>query len=90
MHVISFIIPLASIAVIIESPKSPGLSALFSSDERLTDSEDEVILNRVLGFASWGAQGAAGPFGALFLLARGLPSSLCPLRGAGGRGGIGC
>lgn len=90
MYVIALIIALASIAVIKQVPKSFGLSALFWLDECLTDPEDEVILDGVLGFASWGAQGTAGPLGALLLLTRGLPSSLCPLRGARGRGGVGC
>ena len=55
----------------------------------LTDPEDEVILNGVLSFTARGAQGAAGPFGALLLLPGGLSSSLGPLRGACGWGGVG-
>lgn len=54
-----------------------------------TNPEDEVVLDGVLGLAPRGPQGAAGPLGALLLLAGGLPSSLRPLGGAGGRGGVG-
>lgn len=32
----------------------------FDDNECLTDPKDEVILNGVLGFASWGAECAAG------------------------------
>lgn len=76
--------------ILFQVPKSSGLSELFCWDECLTDPKNEVVLNGVLSFASWGAEGTAGPFGALLLLAGGLPSSLCPFRGPCGWGGVGC
>lgn len=68
------------------------LLAYLRSDEGegLTDPEDEVVLYGVLGLASWGPHSTAGSLGALLLLPGGLPSSLCPIRGARGRGGVGC
>lgn len=56
----------------------------------LTNSEDEVVFNGILGFAPWSAQGTASSLGSFFLLAWGLPSSLRTIGGARRRGGIGC
>lgn len=58
--------------------------------EHLTDPEDEIVLYGVLGFAPWRAEGTARSLGSFLFLARGFPPSLCPVRGACGRGGVGC
>lgn len=56
----------------------------------LTNPEDKVVFNGILGFAPWSAQGTACSLGAFLLLARGLPSSLRTIGGTRGRGGVGC
>lgn len=56
----------------------------------LTDPEDEVVFDGILGFAPWSAQGTACSLGSFLLLTWGLPSSLRTFGGARGRGGVGC
>lgn len=71
--------------------KGPHPWAFCSLDfALLTNPEDKVVFDGILGLAPRSAQGTASSLGSFLLLARGFPSSLCTIRGACGWGCIGC